>query len=92
MRRKYYNDIYFTLSQIDNPDELSATLFTCMKMWTDEHDVDFLPWFLQFVKDSYAVETGRDFYKDTFNPNEKEDDKGKKKKKKTEWKKSSKHF
>jgi len=67
MGRKYYNDIYFTLGQIDNPDDLSATLFTCMKMWTDEHDVDFLPWFLQFVKDSYAVETGRDFYKDTFN-------------------------
>ena len=65
MGRKYYNDIYFTLGQIDNPDDLSATLFTCMKMWTDEHDVDFLPWFLQFVKDSYAVETGRDFYKDT---------------------------
>lgn len=67
MERKYYNDIYFTLGQIDNPDVLSATLFTCMKMWTDAHNVDFLPWFLQFVKDSYAVETGRDFYKDTFN-------------------------
>lgn len=67
MTRKYYNEAYFILGQIDDPDIMGATLFTCMKMWADEHDVDFLPWFLQFVKDSYAVETGRDFYKDTFN-------------------------
>ena len=67
MKRKYYNEAYFILGQIDDPDIMGATLFTCMKMWADEHNVDFLPWFLQFVKDSYEVETERDFYKDIFN-------------------------
>lgn len=66
MKRKYYNEAYFILGQIDDSDIMSATLFTCMKMWADEHNVDFLPWFLQFVKDSYEVETGRNFYKDIF--------------------------
>lgn len=66
MEKKYYNDIYFTLGQIDDVDTLSATLFTCMKMWTDKHDIDFLPWFLTFAKDGYNFETGRDLYKDIF--------------------------
>ena len=63
--RKYYNEAYCILGQIDDQDSFEATMYVLMKMWADKHGIKFLPMLVTWFGNVYEEETGNNFILDT---------------------------